>query len=45
MVNSAPKIINSIEEKQKKFLKHSMFNETLLWMLIATAMKISMKLQ
>ena len=28
-VNCAPEIVNGIEEKGKKFLKHSMLNETL----------------
>ena len=44
-VNSASKIVNSVGEKERKFLKHSMLNETLLWMLVATAMKTSVKLQ
>ena len=30
MVNSAPKVITSIGEKERKFLKHSMLNKTLL---------------
>ena len=29
-VNYAPEISNGIEEKGKKFLKHSMLNETML---------------
>ena len=29
-VNSAPKIVNIFGEKERKFLKHSMLNETLL---------------
>ena len=29
-VNSAPKRVNSVGEKERKFLKHSMLNETLL---------------
>ena len=29
-VNSASKIVNSVGEKERKFLKHSMLNETLL---------------
>ena len=29
-VKSTPKIVNSIEEKERKFLKHSMLNETFL---------------
>ena len=45
LVHSAPEIVNGIEEKGKKFLKHSMLNETLLWILVATAMKTSVKLQ
>ena len=43
-VNCAPGIVNNIEEKGKKFLKHSMLNETLLWMLVWMAIKTSMKL-
>ena len=29
-VSSAPKRVNSVGEKERKFLKHSMLNETLL---------------
>ena len=29
----SPEIVNGIEEKGKKFLKHFMLNETLLWVL------------
>ena len=29
-VDSAPEIVNSIGEKERKFLKHFMLNETLL---------------
>ena len=43
-VNCAPGIVNSIEEKGKKFLKHSMLNETMLWMLIGMATQTSVKL-
>ena len=32
-VNCAPEVINCYEEKGKRFLKHFMLNETLLWML------------
>ena len=42
--NCAPGIVNGIEEKGKKFLKHSMLNETLLWMLIGMATQTSVKL-
>ena len=31
--NCAPEIVNGIEEKRKEFLKRSMLDETLLWML------------
>ena len=44
-VNSAPEIVNSIGEIERKFLKHYTLNETLLWMLVATAMKTSVKQQ
>ena len=44
-VNSAPEIVNSIGEIERKFLKHYTLNETLLWMLEATAMKTSVKQQ
>ena len=43
--NSAPEIVNSIGEIERKFLKHYTLNETLLWMLVATAMKTSVKQQ
>ena len=38
-------IVNSIGEIERKFLKHYTLNETLLWMLVATAMKTSVKQQ
>ena len=44
-VNSAPEIVNSTGEIERKFLKHYTLNETLLWMLVATAMKTSVKQQ
>ena len=44
-VNSAPEIVNSIGEIERKFLKHYTLNETLLWMLVAAAMKTSVKQQ
>ena len=37
-------MVNGIEEKGTEFLKHSMLNETLLWMLIVIATKTSVKL-
>ena len=40
----APEIVNGMEEKRKKFLKHYMLNETFLWMLIGMATKTSVKL-
>ena len=43
--NSAPEIVNSIGEIERKFLKHYTLNETFLWMLVATAMKTSVKQQ
>ena len=42
--NCAPGIVNGIEEKGKKFLKHCMLNETLLWKLIGMATQTSVKL-
>ena len=43
--HSAPEIVNSIGEIERKFLKHYTLNETLLWVLVATAMKTSVKQQ
>ena len=42
--NCAADIVNVIEEKGRKFLNHSMLNETYLRMLIAKATKTSVKL-
>ena len=44
LVHSAPEIVNGIEEKGKKFMKHSMLNEAWLWMLIGMTNKTSVKL-
>ena len=43
-MNCAPDIVNGIGEKGKKFLKYSMLNETLSWMLIGMATKTYVEL-